>query len=64
MQLDPILVEIYSTVFDAAPYVIAAYACLWLGLMVYIGFGVNRVSKLEKQIAVLEDSLARREGAA
>lgn len=64
MQLDPILVEIYSTVFDAAPYVIAAYALLWLGLMVYIAFGVNRVSKLEKQIAVLEDALARRQGAA
>jgi hypothetical protein len=60
--MDPVLTEIYSTVFDAAPYVIAAYALLWLGLMVYIGFGVRRVSNLEKQLTVVEESLARRGG--
>jgi hypothetical protein len=60
--MDPVLTEIYSTVFDAAPYVIAAYSLLWLGLMIYIGVGVRRVSNLEKQLSVVEESLARRGG--
>ena len=34
--MDPVLVEIYRTVIDAAPYVLAAYVLLWLGMMGYI----------------------------
>lgn len=64
MQLDPILSEIYRTVLGAAPWVIAAYALLWLGLTGYIAFMVRRVSELEKQLAVIEDVVARRGGAA
>lgn len=58
--MDPILVEIYRTVIDAAPYVLAAYLLLWLGLMGYIFLGVRRVSALEKQVGVLEDVVNRR----
>ncbi|MCL2503808.1 MAG: hypothetical protein FWE94_04260 [Coriobacteriia bacterium] len=56
--MDPVLKEIYSTVLGAAPYVLGAYGLLWLGLMVYIAMGVRRTSALEKQIAVLEESLS------
>lgn len=58
--MDPVLIEIYRTVIDAAPYVLAAYGLLWIGLMAYIAYGLRRVAGLEKQIAVLEESMARR----
>ena len=60
MQLDPVLMQIYSTVLDAAPYVIAAYALLWLGLMLYVTMTMRRVSRLERQVVVLEDAIERR----
>ena len=60
MTLDPVLMEIYSTVFDAAPYVIAAYALLWVGLMAYVAFTLRRITKVEKQLTVLEDAIERR----
>lgn len=58
--MDPVLKEIYSTVLGAAPYVIAAYALLWVGLFVYLTFIVRRLNGLDKEIAVLEDAVARR----
>lgn len=58
--MDPVLQQIYKTVLGAAPYVLAAYGLLWVGLMGYIALGIRRVSKLEKQLDVLEESLARR----
>ncbi len=58
--MDPVLKEIYSTVFDAAPYVIAAYALLWAGLIGYITVGVFRVSKVEKELSVVEDAMRNR----
>lgn len=60
MQLDPVLMQIYSTVLDAAPYVIAAYALLWVGLMLYVTMTMRRVSRLERQVVVLEDAIERR----
>lgn len=60
MQLDPVLMQIYSTVLDAAPYVIAAYALLWVGLMAYVTMTMRRVSRLERQVVVLEDAIERR----
>jgi len=58
--MDPVLQDIYRTVLGSAPYVLAAYVLLWAGLMGYIALGIRRVTKLEKQMSVLEDSLARR----
>lgn len=62
--MDPVLKEIYSTVFGAAPYVISAYALLWVGLFAYLTFIVRRLNGLEKEIAVLEESVARRSAGA
>ena len=36
--MDPVLQEIYKTVLDAAPYVLAAYVLLWLGLFGFVFF--------------------------
>lgn len=60
--MDPVLTEIYRTVLEAAPYVIAAYFLLWLGFMAYIAFGIRKVTNVEKQLAALEESIARRGG--
>jgi len=58
--MDPVLSEIYKTVLGAAPYVLAAYALLWVGLMGYIALGIRRVSALEKELTILEEAVARR----
>lgn len=58
--MDPVLAEIYRTVLDAAPYVISAYALLWVGLGGYVFFVLRRLAGVEREIAVLEESLARR----
>jgi len=60
MSMDPVLSEIYKTVLGAAPYVLAAYALLWVGLMGYIALGIRRVSALEKELTILEEAVARR----
>ena len=58
--MDRILAQIYQLVVPSLPYVIGAYGILWLGLMVYVGMALNRVGKLEKQLALVEDALAKR----
>lgn len=58
--MDPVLQEIYRTVLGAAPYVLAAYVLLWVGLMGYVALGIRRVRALEKELAVLEEAVARR----
>lgn len=60
MSMDPVLTEIYKTVLGAAPYVLAAYALLWIGLMGYVALGIRRVSALEKELTILEEAVARR----
>ncbi|MCL1846911.1 MAG: heme exporter protein CcmD [Coriobacteriia bacterium] len=58
--MDPILAEIYSTVMTAAPFVIGAYALMWLVLLVYLLMTALGLKRTEKQIAALEESLAQK----
>jgi len=58
--MDPVLQQIYQLVEPSLPYVIGAYGALWLGLMVYVGVTMTRVGKLEKQLALVEEALAKR----
>jgi len=58
--MDPVLQEIYKTVLDAAPFVLAAYTLLWLGLFGFIFFVLRRVTKVERELAVVEEALERR----
>jgi hypothetical protein len=60
MTLDPVLAQIYQLVVPSMPYVLGAYGILWLGLMVYVGVTLSRLGKLEKQLALVEDALAKR----
>jgi hypothetical protein len=60
--MDPILAEIYSTVLTAAPYVIAAYALMWLVLLAYVLIVVLGLKRTERHMAALEESLAAKQG--
>ncbi len=62
--MDPVLQEIYKTVLDAAPFVIAAYTLLWVGLFGFIFLVLRRVTRVEKELVVVEEAIARRSGGA
>jgi hypothetical protein len=57
--MDPILAEIYSTVLTAAPYVIGAYALMWCALLVYVLIVTLGLKRTERQMAALEEALAK-----
>ncbi len=60
--MNPILADIYATVIPSAPFVIAAYAILWLALLVYVIKIVSGLKKTEAQMAVLEEAIRAKEG--
>jgi CcmD family protein len=59
--MNPILSDIYSTVIPSAPFVIGAYAFVWLALLVYVVMVVRGLKKTESQMAALEEALASKE---
>ncbi|MDR0350771.1 MAG: hypothetical protein LBH64_04380 [Coriobacteriales bacterium] len=59
--MDPILAEIYSTVLTAAPYVIGAYALMWLVLLAYVLIVTLGLKRTERRLSALEDALASRQ---
>lgn len=62
MTLDATNMELYRLVLADAPYVIAAYAVLWLALVVYVTMVLRRIMRLERDVQVLEESSARKSG--
>lgn len=58
--MDATLKEVYSLVLTQWPLVAGAYALLWAGLVIYVGFALKRMNALGKQVEVLEAALARR----
>jgi hypothetical protein len=58
--MDPILVEIYSTILTAAPYVVGAYALMWLALLTYVLSMTAGLRRSERQLAALESALAEK----
>jgi CcmD family protein len=62
--MDATNAELYKLVLADAPYVIAAYAILWVALIAYITTVLNRLMRLEKEMAVLETAAAKRSGGA
>ena len=59
--MDPVLEEIYSTIIPSAPYVIAAYALVWLVLCVYMLFVRRGLKRAESRMELLEEALAEQE---
>ncbi len=58
-----LLAQLYSLARIDAKYVVAAYAVLWVALMVYVSLVLRRIMRLEKEVTVVEESVARREKA-
>ncbi|MDZ4065010.1 MAG: heme exporter protein CcmD [Coriobacteriia bacterium] len=58
--MDATNAELYKLAMADAPYVIAAYGILWVALIGYVSMVLRRAMRLEKEIAVLEESVARR----
>ncbi len=56
--MNPVLEEIYSTIIPSAPFLIAAYALIWLVLLVFVFIAMRGMKKTEAQIAVLEEAVA------
>jgi CcmD family protein len=58
--MDPTNAELYKLAITDAPYVVAAYAVIWVALVVYVTMVLRRIMKLEQQVVLLEDESARR----
>ena len=58
--MNPILSDMYSTVAPSLPFIIAAYALVWLALLVYVAIVVRGLKKTEAQMAVLEETIQRK----
>ena len=56
--MNPILADIYSTILPSAPYIIAAYALLWVALLVYVLMVFRGTKKTTAQLTLLEEAVA------
>lgn len=56
--MNPVLTEIYSTVAPSMPFIIGAYALMWLAILVYMLVVMLSYKKAEAQMAVLEEAVA------
>ena len=59
--MDPILEQVYSTVMNAAPFVIAAYALIWIAILVFAVIMMMRARKTDQDIEALRDAIERLE---
>lgn len=60
--MDPILVEVYSTVLPAAPYVIAAYAGIVLVLFAFVLMLWRKSKRIQSDLDALKRALDDRNG--
>ena len=61
--MNPILADIYSTVVPSMPFIVGAYALVWVALLIYVIVVVRGLKKTEAQMAVLEESLRKSQDA-
>lgn len=55
--MNPILSDMYSTVIPSAPFIIGAYAIVWVALLIYVIITVRGLKKTEEQMALLEEAV-------
>lgn len=55
--------EVYRVALGAVPYVAAAYGLIWASLAVFVGLVFRRLTRMEQELSVLEDSVRRRDHA-
>lgn len=56
--MNPILQEIYSTIIPSAPFVIAAYALVWVAIFVFLFAQWKKLKAAERRLDLLEDAAA------
>ena len=59
--MDPILEQVYSIIVPSAPYVIGAYALIWVVLLVFVIIMLVSTKKTQKDIDALREALEYRE---
>lgn len=59
--MDPVLEEVYSTVLSGAPYVIGAYALIWVALLVFVIVMLSKSRRTQKDIDALREAIERRD---
>ncbi|MCL2807034.1 MAG: CcmD family protein [Coriobacteriia bacterium] len=55
--MDPVLNELYASALSFVPYLIAAYALMWVVLFAYIIYSHRGLAKTEKHITALEEAI-------
>ena len=55
--MNPLLQEIYSTIIPSAPYIIAAYALVWVILGGWLLVQFRKQNALAKQLMLLEEAV-------
>lgn len=58
--MDPVLADAYSTVLSGAPYVIGAYALIWIVLFAFVIALLAKSKKTQRDIDDLRESIERR----
>ena len=58
--MDPVLADAYSTVLSGAPYVIGAYALIWVVLFAFVIALLAKSKKTQRDIDDLHESIERR----
>ena len=58
--MNPILAEIYSTIVPSMPFIVAAYALLWVVLLIWMFLQFQKQRKLEQQVMLLEEAVAQK----
>ncbi|MBC5584296.1 hypothetical protein GS424_014880 [Eggerthella guodeyinii] len=56
--MNSVLAEIYSTIVPSMPFVIGAYALMWVAILVYVLIIMLSYKKAEAQMTVLEEAVA------
>lgn len=59
--MDPVLADVYSTALTSAPFVIAAYALIWVILLVFVVMMIAKSRKTDEDIDALRDAVERLE---
>ena len=63
-SMNPILADMYSTVAPSMPFIIAAYALVWLALLIYVVLAMRGMKKTEARMAILEEAIEAKLGSA
>lgn len=58
--VDATNLELYRLAIADAPYVIGAYAVLWVAFVGYVTIVLRRIMRLEKEVSVLEAAVEKR----